>query len=86
MRHWRLQFSLSILVLLGLFFLNCTIYVVFDICIKKESIVLIFRRDIRYFHHGQRCDDMMMKDSPAACNYEYHYTKAYSINKKAFFS
>ena len=37
--------------------------------IKEESIVLIFRRDIRYFHHGQRCDGMMMKDSPAACNY-----------------
>ena len=69
--------------LLGLFFLNCTIYVVFDICIKKESIILIFRRDIRYFHHGQHCNDMMMKDSPAAAttqlpvHIQYHSSYSY---------
>ena len=40
-----------------------TIYVVFDICIEKESIVLIFRRDILYFHHGQRCDDTKVNHS-----------------------
>ena len=39
-----------------------------DIYIKKESIILIFRRDILYFHHGQCSDDMMMKDSSAIYN------------------
>ena len=61
----RLQFSLSILVLLGLLFYYCTVYVVFNIFVKKESIVLIFCRDICYFHHSQRCDDI----SPAVCSY-----------------
>ena len=76
MCQWQLQFSLSILVLLGLFFYDCPFYVAFDICIciEKESIILIFRRDIRYFHYGQRCDDMMMKDSPPASNYCYTTT------------
>ena len=49
----RLQFSLSIFALLGLFFFDFTVYVVLDISFKQESVVLIFHRDIRYFHHGQ---------------------------------
>ena len=51
----------------------------FDIFIKQESDVLIFYRDIRYFHQCQRCNDMMMMDSPAACNCDYCCTILYSI-------
>ena len=53
----------------------CIIYVVLDICIQQQSIIPIFRGEIRYFHHGQGGDGIM-QDSPAA---HKNYTAAFRL-------
>ena len=67
------QFSLSILVLLQLFFYEFIIYVVLDIFTRYHRVVFIFHGEIRYFRHGQGRDGMM-QDSPAS---NKNYTLAF---------